>query len=211
MSLNVLKRISSSIFLILISFYCIIQGKLLFNLLLILSFILSILEWNNMAFKRKYYFPGVILLLCSFYSLYKIRSDFDDYGLFILFYVLLISISSDIGGYIFGNFFKGPKLTKISPRKTYSGVFGAYFCSLLAIFIYLKYSTFTYLNFDLKIIFLTIFYSTISQLGDLTVSFFKRRSNIKDSGKLIPGHGGILDRIDSMIFMFPTVYIFNLL
>jgi phosphatidate cytidylyltransferase len=117
----------------------------------------------------------------------------------------LICISTDIGGYVFGKFFKGPKLTKVSPNKTYSGVLGGFLFTYLTIYIYSYFDI--YFSFSLKIIFYSLILSAISQIGDLIISFFKRRSNIKDTGSIIPGHGGILDRIDGMIFVFPFAYI----
>ena len=124
--------------------------------------------------------------------------------------ILFTCISTDIGGYIFGNIFKGPKLTKISPKKTYSGMIGGYILSIITIYIF-----FNYLNlYNDNIILFTsetflnvLLISTVSQIGDIIISFFKRLSKIKDTGKLIPGHGGLLDRIDGMIFAFPFSYI----
>jgi phosphatidate cytidylyltransferase len=130
--------------------------------------------------------------------------------------ILLICIFTDIGGYIFGRIFKGPKLTKISPNKTYSGMFGGYFLSIVFMslfFINLEF-LFGYTNIEvtekeltLNNFILTIVISTASQFGDIIVSYFKRLSKIKDTGKIIPGHGGLLDRIDGMIFAFPTSYL----
>ena len=130
--------------------------------------------------------------------------------------IIFICIFTDIGGYIFGNLFKGPKLTKISPNKTYSGVIGGYLFSIIFIVLFFNYSneiseiinikaTAKALSFNNFI--LTIFISTISQLGDISVSYFKRKSKIKDTGKIIPGHGGLLDRIDGMLFAFPFSYL----
>ena len=124
--------------------------------------------------------------------------------------ILLVCISTDIGGYSFGKIFKGPKLTKISPNKTYAGVVGGFLSSLILIYLISIYFEFFY-KFDLKLISYILFISLISQIGDLIVSYFKRLSNTKDTGKLIPGHGGILDRIDGMIFVFPIIFIFELL
>jgi phosphatidate cytidylyltransferase len=118
-----------------------------------------------------------------------------------------------MGGYIFGNIFKGPKLTKISPNKTFAGAIGGFFSSIAFTFLILSYVSFFNkfnLIFDLKFISYILFISLVSQIGDLIVSYFKRLSKIKDTGKLIPGHGGILDRIDGMIFAFPAVYLLNL-
>ena len=129
-------------------------------------------------------------------------------------------ISTDIGGYLFGKLFKGPKLTKISPNKTFSGMLGGYFLSIIIlkifinnkhIFINLNIKLDNNLDFSLQTFILILFISTISQIGDLIVSFFKRISKLKNTGKLIPGHGGILDRIDGMIFAFPFCYLLILL
>ena len=130
--------------------------------------------------------------------------------------ILSICIFTDIGGYIFGKLFKGPKLTKISPKKTYAGVIGGYLFSI--IFITLFYNNLEFISLVTPIeskakelsfnnFITTIFISTISQFGDIVISYFKRKSKIKDTGKIIPGHGGILDRIDGMIFAFPATYL----
>ena len=123
--------------------------------------------------------------------------------------IILICITSDIGGYIIGKIFKGPRLTKISPNKTYAGVFGSFLLSLIAGLIYLNYFGKKELtDSDHLIIFLSIlFISLISQIGDLVISYFKRKAKLKDTGKILPGHGGLLDRIDGLIFVFPTIYI----
>ena len=123
--------------------------------------------------------------------------------------ITLICVSTDIGGYIFGNLFKGPKLTKVSPKKTYSGMIGGYLLSIIFLIVF-HYSPYeltkqTELTYDIYIFILLI--SSISQLGDIIISYFKRLSKIKDTGKIIPGHGGLLDRVDGMIFAFPFSYI----
>ena len=126
--------------------------------------------------------------------------------------ILLIGVSTDVGGYVFGKIFKGPKLTKISPKKTYSGVIGGYFFSIIILNLWCSSNLFIKpqeLNSDVFIAILMI--STISQIGDIIISYFKRLSKIKDTGKIIPGHGGLLDRIDGMVFAFPFSYIiFNI-
>ena len=128
--------------------------------------------------------------------------------------MIIICISTDIGGYIFGRIFRGPKLTKISPNKTYSGMIGSYFFALLFSFIFLNNVSLIAVNtYDInsELFFIVLLISTTSQIGDLTVSFFKRLSKIKDTGKLIPGHGGLLDRIDGLLFAMPVSFIiFNL-
>ena len=129
-----------------------------------------------------------------------------DYIYFII--ILLICILTDIGGYIFGKILKGPKLTKISPKKTYSGLIGGFLLSIGVLFFIFSLGLFIKpqeLNSNIFILILLI--SAISQIGDIIISYFKRLSKIKDTGKIIPGHGGLLDRIDGMIFAFPSAYI----
>lgn len=209
MKLNILKRTISSIILTIISFFIIIKGGLLFNLFLLIIFLIAFSEWKKMTFKHFFFLPGVFFLILSFYTVFKIRTDTDEYGLYVFFFTLLICISTDVGGYVFGNIFKGPKLTKISPNKTYAGLLGAYLFSILIIYLFIYHNPFN-LNiqyqFNLISVLLIFFYSTISQIGDIIISYFKRLSKIKDTGKILPGHGGILDRIDGMIFTFPTIY-----
>ena len=124
--------------------------------------------------------------------------NFDNSNKIILLFLLSISISTDIGGYCFGKFFKGKKLTKISPNKTYSGLIGSLLISVFVSFIFFR-------NLDLTINYLaiTIILSIISQIGDLLISFLKRKAKIKDTGKFLPGHGGLLDRVDGILFAIP--------
>ena len=122
--------------------------------------------------------------------------------------VAIICVSSDIGGYVFGNLFKGPKLTKISPKKTYSGVIGSFLLSLIFTNLFLEFSSNLQTSEFTKEMFLFILLvSFVSQLGDLIISYFKRKSKMKDTGTIIPGHGGILDRIDGVIFALPFSYV----
>jgi len=167
-----------------------------------------------MSKKKSYNIFGHIFLLFSFYCVYLVRHALEENSLHVFLFILLVCISTDIGGYVFGKIFKGPKLTKISPKKTYAGVFGGYFLSIILANILFNYSdlfTNQYLKFDIDKFILVLIISTVSQLGDLIISYFKRLSKIKDTGKLIPGHGGVLDRIDGMIFAFPFYYFFNLI
>ena len=115
-----------------------------------------------------------------------------------------------MGGYFFGKLFKGPKLTNISPNKTYAGMIGSFIFALLIVYILMIYFSLDIVNNNSKLIILifSLLVSMVSQIGDIIISFFKRKSNVKDTGKIIPGHGGILDRIDGMIFAFPFSYIF---
>ena len=206
------KRILSSIILIPIAIFFIIKGSYLFNFFITIIFLVASYEWYMMSKKKNYYYFGYFFLIFSFYTVYDLRNNFGDEGESLIFFlfVLLICISTDIGGFLFGKIFKGPKLIKISPNKTYSGMIGGYLFSFVTIFFLFEYSEFL---FDEKTKWLPIVYfhiiliSTISQIGDIVISYFKRLSKIKDTGKIIPGHGGILDRIDGMIFAFPFTYI----
>ncbi len=206
------KRILSSLILIPASLFFIIEGSLIFNFFILVCFLITSYEWHNMSRNKSYYLFGIFFLLLSFYSAYEIRTNMAvDYEYFII--ILIICISTDIGGYIFGKIFKGPKLTKISPKKTFSGVIGGYLLSIFVLNLILKSNYFfpkpMEITFNIFIFILLI--STVSQLGDIIISFFKRLSKIKDTGKIIPGHGGLLDRIDGMIFAFPFAYlIFNI-
>jgi phosphatidate cytidylyltransferase len=163
-----------------------------------------------MSKKKVFKIFGFIFLIFSFYSVYFIRNELDN-SLPVFLFIILICIFTDIGGYVFGKLFKGPKLTKISPKKTYAGVFGGYFLSIIFTNILTNYSyliTDHNLNFGRDEFIFVLIISTVSQVGDIIISYFKRISKIKDTGKLIPGHGGILDRIDGMVFAFPFYLIF---
>lgn len=200
MSSEFLKRTLSSIILLPFTFFIVIEGSFLFVTFLVICFFISIYEWTKMSKNKKYKNAGLLFLLISFLSIYNLRlNSNEDYVLFT--YIIIICISTDIGGYVFGKLFKGPKLTTFSPNKTFAGMLGGFIMSILSMFIF----TYTYGNQNLSINLLVfvIIISLISQLGDITISFFKRLANIKDTGKIIPGHGGLLDRIDGMIFAFP--------
>jgi phosphatidate cytidylyltransferase len=202
-----LKRISSMIILIPFVFFFIINGSFLFNLFIILCFIISAYEWHMMSKKKKYYILGLIFLIFSFCSIYLLRNNFTE-GYHYLLFIIVACISTDIGGYLFGNIFKGPKLTKISPKKTYSGMCGSYLLAILSSYFLTKFIIIdSSIKPNIHLFIFSFFISTISQLGDLVISYFKRLSKIKDTGKLIPGHGGLLDRIDGMIFAFPFSYL----
>ena len=148
-----------------------------------------------------------VFLIFSFYSIYKLRND--ELGNYYILLITFICIFTDIGGYIFGKLFKGPKLTKLSPNKTYAGMIGGYVLSIFFVMLILKNNFIPELieKLNNNIMLFTFIISTISQIGDILVSYFKRQSKIKDTGKLIPGHGGLLDRADGMIFAFPFSYI----
>ena len=200
------KRILSSLILIPLAIFFIIKGSVFFALFLFIAFLLTSYEWLRMCKKNHLMrFLGIIFLLFSFYSSFYIR---ENSGLFLFLFIILVCIFTDIGGYVFGSVLKGPKLTKISPKKTYAGVIGGFLFSLLAGLSFMKIIANYYLETHyLYTFFGILIISLISQIGDLIVSFFKRKAKLKDTGKILPGHGGLLDRVDGLIFVMPLVYL----
>ena len=206
------KRILSSIIIIPLSLFFIVKGSAFFILFITILFLIACLEWLKMTKRYDYKIFGIIFLLLSFFSVYLIR----DIGLFEFLMIFIICVATDIGGYIFGKILKGPKLIKISPNKTYTGVVGGLLMSVGVAFLFnAKYDNYFLenQNFLSNLFFIiTVFLiSSVSQVGDLIISYFKRESNIKDTGNLFPGHGGLLDRIDGMIFVFPFVYLISII
>ncbi len=195
------KRILSSIILLPLALYFILAGSFYLIFFTIICFFVSIYEWNKMVKKIEFKFLGTLFLIFSFYTFYEISIAY------LWIFVLLVCVSTDIGGYVFGKLFKGPKLTKISPNKTYSGMIGGYLLSLIFLSFFMNWINHT-VNVEWFIV--TILISTVSQIGDIIISYFKRLSKVKDTGKIIPGHGGLLDRIDGMIFAFPIFYLIEL-
>lgn len=205
------KRLISSIILIPISIFFIVKGSVFFIFFLSVLFLATSYEWIKMNKKNDLLkLLGIIFLFLSFYTTLEIR---ENYNLNDFLLIITICIFTDIGGYLFGNIFKGPKLTRISPKKTYSGVFGGFLLSLIAGLIFTNYFFIEkkIFNEDLFLLIIILFISMISQIGDLIISFFKRKAKLKDTGKIIPGHGGLLDRIDGMIFVFPIFYLISIL
>ena len=201
------KRLLSSIILIPVSIFFIIQGSVFFIFFLGILFLATSYEWLRMTKKNIFLgFLGIIFLLFSFYAAFEIREN-NNFRFFL--FLITVCIFTDIGGYVFGKIFRGPKLTIISPNKTYSGVVGSFILSLIAGLTYLNYFGKKEI-FDLEqsiVLLIILFISLISQIGDLIISYFKRKAKLKDTGKILPGHGGLLDRIDGIIFVFPTIYI----
>ena len=212
------KRLLSSIIILPITLFFIFKGSYLFAFFLCLIFFVTSFEWLKMSKKLKILkFFGICFLFLSILSAYFLRITLG-YETFL--FVILISILTDLGGYIFGKTFKGPKLTKISPNKTYSGVIGSFVVSLIGGSIYQEYMTTSTLlwgyqngqmengaEYNLFLLLFILIISLISQSGDLMISYFKRLAKIKNTGSILPGHGGLLDRIDGIIFAVPFSYI----
>jgi phosphatidate cytidylyltransferase len=177
--------------------YILLYQKLLFNLLILIVFLFCLYEWNKI-FKKKnpIFFLGLLILLVFLFSLIRIY-NFEDFNLKFL-WLILITWLTDIGGYIFGKVFGGPKLVKISPNKTWAGALGSLILSQLAFLIFFLDNSY---KFNVAIIFIQIFLSIVGQIGDILMSYIKRKNNKKDTSNFIPGHGGFLDRVDGLIWI----------
>ena len=215
MTLELKKRIITSVFLL--ALLCLMY---FFSFILIISvIIISIISWiefNGLIFKifkknknkdklLKFFYKAISLIYFSIliYLVLLIKSQKPDFEIFIIFSIL-ISVMSDVGGLVVGKTFKGKKLTKISPNKTVSGSIGSFIFSLSLIPIFLGYL----INYDLLTLsIITLIISLTSQLGDLLISFLKRKAKVKNTSDLLPGHGGILDRIDGIIFALPIGFL----
>tara|TARA_Y100000817_G_C16786658_1_gene513128 strand:+ start:541 stop:1125 length:585 start_codon:yes stop_codon:yes gene_type:complete len=173
----------------------------IFSVLEFFTIILKIFEKNKM--KQFFYNIIFIMYIFSFCTYFLILSSFLHLKI-LIFMVLLTCVASDIGGFIFGKIFKGPKLTKISPNKTISGAIGSLIFSSLLILMLTYYLT---KSFDLYTIIIGCIISISCQIGDLFFSFLKRKSFLKDSGNFLPGHGGILDRIDGILLGIPVGFL----
>jgi len=201
------KRIYSSLILIPIVLYVIIKGSILFNFFISICFIITAYEWLQMSKQNIQKIFGLSFIIISFYTIFLIRNDFDqDY--FHILLIAIICISTDTGGYIFGKLLKGPRLTKLSPNKTYSGVIGSFLLATIITILFFELTLMIFnFRFELETFIFVLAVSLVSQIGDIIISYFKRISKIKDTGNIIPGHGGILDRIDGMIFAYPFSYL----
>ena len=207
---NLKKRIYTSLCL-LFGLFLIFKYNyfLIFSLLVI--FVISIIEFLNLTKKinlKKINFTltnFLFIIYLSLFCLLFVHFNSIIQLKIIIFSLLFCCVASDIGGFIFGKLFKGPKLTKISPNKTLSGSIGSLFFSIIFFSGIIFYFT---NNFNFKILIIGLFTSIACQLGDLFFSFLKRKAKIKDTGNLLPGHGGFLDRLDGIIIGVPLGLLF---
>jgi phosphatidate cytidylyltransferase len=185
--------------------YILLYQKVLFNLIILITFLFCLYEWIKI-FKKKniIFFLGLLILITFLISLIRIY-NFNDFNLKFL-WLILITWLTDIGGYVFGKLFGGAKLIKISPNKTWSGAIGSIILSQFAILIFLLDVNY---QFNIYIIFAQLFLSIIGQIGDILMSYIKRKNNKKDTSNFIPGHGGFLDRVDGLIWVtiFGNIFI----
>ena len=216
------KRIITSIILFLIAIFCILIHKFVFVLILIVTLFVCFIEWRDINYKYfkkkqhnnwKYFFVqfvGLVYLFIFLSTSIALRgNNSESIAFFII--ILCICIFSDIGGYVFGKVIGGKKLTKISPNKTISGSLGSFIFSILPVLLF-NLQNYTGVSFEVLSIniALCLIVSLVCQLGDLLISYFKRLNKVKDTGTILPGHGGLLDRIDGLIFAIPTVYILKI-
>ena len=217
MSSNLKKRILTSAFLI-----SLLIGMFFYSYIMIVSLIIiAIISWiefyaliskilkkdilKDRFFRFFYKTLSLFYLSGLVYLIFAIESEYPNLKIYLL-YSVLVAILSDIGGLVFGKIFKGKKLTKISPNKTISGSIGSFIFSILLIPFFYKVQIDHNL---LNILLITIIISLISQFGDLFISLLKRKAKVKDTSDLLPGHGGVLDRIDGIIFAIPLgIYLF---
>jgi len=200
---NLQKRIITSAIILPLSIFFVIKGGLFLSFFLIFVLFVGLNE-VYVSFKKtvSILFLSLILILSLFF-IYHLSEKAE----FLLYFAIAVTISSDVGGYIFGKIFKWKKLTKISPNKTLSGVFGSYLFSIICLFVWIELIS-TNLQVNIKAFLITVIFSTVAQIGDLVISYFKRLEKIKDTGKILPGHGGIFDRIDGLMFVViaATIY-----
>ncbi len=216
MSPELKKRIITSICL-----FTLLILMAIYSYILILSLIIiGIITWIEFyaliakIFKKKnykhkilkFFYKTISLMYLSSLIYLIVSTKLSKPEIFtMIIYTILVSIFTDIGGLVIGRVFKGRKLTKISPKKTISGSLGSFIFSLLLVPLFIQSS----LNYDfLEISLIVLFISLISQIGDLFISFLKRRAKVKNTSDLLPGHGGILDRIDGIIFAVPAGFLF---
>ena len=214
---NLFQRIITSVILLFILSISLFFNKYIWLFVLILCSLVLFIEFNNLTKKIWKNKKSTLVSIDIFSLLFLVIFIFVSYKIYskppnVLLFIILICIFSDTGGYLVGNLIGGRKLTKISPKKTISGSIGSFIFSLLPIVVFwIYYQNNLGLNFItgryLKLIPVCLFLCLICQLGDLFISYFKRKANVSDTGSILPGHGGLLDRIDGVIFVLPAAYI----
>jgi phosphatidate cytidylyltransferase len=223
MSQNLLKRIITSIILLILLFFINFSQQYIFVLSILLLGIVICIEANNIflklilfhsvkknslskSFNSKFFILNITTFFYTFFIFCNLSYELHrSEGPIFFLYIISICFFTDIGGYIFGKLIGGKKLSQISPNKTISGTIGSFIFSIVPLILFLNLG-YLDLEFNLNNILLSLLISLISQLGDLFISFFKRKAKIKDTGKLLPGHGGVLDRVDGIIFAIPFTY-----
>ena len=205
---NFQKRFLTALVVFPMSLFFIFIGGYITLLFLLTVFFIANYELFSVFKKRSTILFLDLVLILSLYSIYLLGESNNE----LLLWIIILVVCSDVGGYIFGKLFKWKKFTDISPKKTVSGVFGSFIFSLMSpilfYFIINPFDNISSENFlEPKYFFYSIVFSLIAQAGDLTISYSKRLEKIKDTGKILPGHGGIFDRIDGLMFVSIFAYI----
>lgn len=214
MNLKLKKRITTSVILFLLTIFCIFINPYVFIIAIIIVSYLSwyetkhlinsinksVTNWQRVVFNLTTLFYAFGIFTVSAIGLYFLL------GPVFFLYALSVCICSDIGGYIIGKNIGGKKLTKISPNKTISGSLGSFCFSMLPLLVFNNFDKFEYYLYSIDNFLFCLKVSLVCQLGDLFVSYFKRKAKVKDTGRILPGHGGMLDRIDGIIFAVPFVF-----
>ena len=223
MSQNFLKRLITSIILLSLLVFIIFSHQNIFILSILLLGLLICLEANKLFSKlltdmdskktsstNKLNIKFIMLNIITFFYIFFIFCNLS-YEIYILespilfLYLISICFCTDIGGYVFGKIIGGKKLSKIISNKTISGTIGSFIFSLIQLIVVLNFN-YIDLEFNSANIIFCLLILLISQLGDLFISLIKIKAKIKDTGNLLPGHGGILDRVDGIIFAVPFSY-----
>ena len=213
MTVELRKRIITSILLFLLVIFCVFINWSIYILFIIIvsgitlnEIVVLIFRIEKLAFTKNWIPLRLISFIYIFFIFLPLAGSFYSLGPIFILYILLICIFSDIGGYVVGKTIGGKKLTKISPKKTISGSIGS-FCFSLAppLLFYIFNQSEHYYSFNNFLLCLQI--SLVCQLGDIFISYIKRKAKVKNTGNFLPGHGGLLDRIDGIIFAIPFIWI----
>ncbi len=213
MESELLKRTISSLFLMCSVFLSAFINDYIFLSILFIVVIFSWIEWINIIekirLKKIYRIIHIILFLIYLLMAFIVCFNVFVIDKYFFLSILMICVFSDVGGYVFGKTFGGKKLTKISPNKTVSGSIGSFVLSYVGFFvIYFYFNDLLFVRLEIELlVFIPFFISSFCQLGDLFISFYKRKAKVKNTGNIIPGHGGLLDRIDGTIFALPIGFI----
>jgi phosphatidate cytidylyltransferase len=215
---NLQKRIITSILLFLLVIFCIFANWPIYLFLVLIVSGISLLEISSLimlaekstsknTFAKKWIPFRLISGFYLFFIFFLMAADFYNLGPVFIIYILLICIFSDIGGYVIGKAIGGKKLTKISPNKTISGSVGSFCFSIVPLLLFYNFDQSEY-SYSFNNFLLCLEISLVCQLGDIFISYIKRKAKVKDTGNFLPGHGGLLDRIDGIIFAIPYVWIY---
>ena len=211
---NLQKRIITSVLLFLLVVFCIFINWPIYILTILIVSIIALNEIGDLIWRIKNFSSiknwvpfGLIAFIYIFFIFMPLTGSFYSLGSVFIFYILLICVFSDIGGYVVGKTIGGKKLTKISPNKTISGSIGSFIFSLAPLLLFYIFDQPEYFySFNKFLLCLQI--SLVCQLGDIFISYLKRKAKVKDTGNFLPGHGGLLDRIDGIIFAIPYAWIY---